>query len=252
MSFSAHLAGAAVLAISIGAPLAFAAGRPAQQSGAYVSSIQATSKSAAKDFAPDGNLEKAVWRKATRIKMERDAFSPAAYPQAATEVASVWTAENVYFAFRCKYTDLNLFEGKDAGKDFWTLWDRDVVEVFLNPQPERLNHYYEYEVAPNNLWIDLAIDLDKKPMNDPHWDSHYQHATHVDARNHVWTCEMRIPVRSMGSKPLQAGDAWRINIFRADGLGDDAHRRFLSWSPVKSERHSFHAPASFGVLRFEK
>ena len=72
----------------------------------------------------------------------------------------------VYFAYRCKYTTLNVYEGKDPSKDFWTLWDRDVVEIFLNPQPEHMQHYYEFEVAPNNLWIDLEIDLDKKPFDD--------------------------------------------------------------------------------------
>ena len=91
------------------------------------------------------------------------AFKPVTFPQSATEIASLWTPAYVYFAFRCKYTTLNLFEGKDPSKDFWTLWDRDVVEVFLNPHPEHMKHYYEFEVAPNNLWIDLEIDLDKKP-----------------------------------------------------------------------------------------
>jgi len=225
----------------------------AQPPGKYVSDVQTSSKFVAKDFVPDGNLEKAAWRGAVWTKIDRDAFNPTNYPQAATDVASLWTAQNVYFAYRCKYTVLNVYDSKDLSKDFWTLWDRDVVEVFLNPQPERLNHYYEFEVAPNNLWIDLEIDLDKKPFNEAAWESHFQHATRVDAQNHVWTCEMRIPVDSMGvNKPLAANDAWRINIFRADGPGDDAHRRFLSWSPVRNDKHSFHAPASFGVLKFVK
>jgi hypothetical protein len=159
----------------------------------------------------------------------------------------------VYFAFRCQATTLNVFEGKDPTKDFWTLWERDVVEVFLNPQPERMNHYYEFEVAPNNLWIDLEIDLDKTPFNDAGWDSHFQHATHFDAQKHMWTCEMRIPISAMGvSGPLQPGNTWRINFYRADGPGNDSQRRFLSWSPVRNPKHTFHTPASFGLMRFSK
>jgi hypothetical protein len=224
---------------------------PWKQPTVYVGKSQFISKSMEQDFIPDGNLEKPVWRAAHWVKVDHDPFKPAAYPQSATEIASLWTPRYVYFAYRCTYTSLNLYEVKDPDKDFWTLWDRDVVEVFLNPEPDRMKHYYEFEVAPNNLWIDLEIDLDKTPFNDAGWNSGFDHATHIDAAKHVWTCEMRIPVAGLnGAKPLVPGAEWRVNFFRADGLGDDAHRRFLSWSPVYNKTDSFHAPWSFGVIRF--
>ena len=61
-------------------------------------------------------------------------------------------------AFWCHYTELNLYLGEDAGQKRWELWNRDVAEVFLTPFPESLHRYWEFEVAPNNLWIDLAIE----------------------------------------------------------------------------------------------
>jgi hypothetical protein len=221
------------------------------QQSAYVSTSRMTSRFLAKDFTPDGNLEKPAWRSVPWVKAEHDAFKPVTYPQAMTQIASLWTPAYVYFAYRCKYTSLNLYDSKDTSKDFWQLWDRDVVEVFLNPQPERMRHYYEFEVAPNNLWIDLEIDLDKKPFGNAQWDSGFEHATHIDEKQHVWTCEMRIPVAPMqGGKELHANAEWRLNLFRADGLGNDTQRRFLSWSPVHNDNNSFHAPWSFGVIRF--
>lgn len=246
--------GAAVLIILCAGSLwAQATGISGSHPGPYDTDLQTVSKFIPADFVPDGNLEKNAWRRASWVKFDHDAFSPAVYPQSETEVASLWTQTHVYFAFRCRYTTLNLFEGKDATKDFWTLWDRDVVEVFLNPQPERLNHYFEFEVAPNNLWIDLEIDLDKNPFNDAGWDSHFEHITRIDAQKHSWTCEMRIPVSALGvASPLAAGSTWRINFYRADGPGADSERRFLSWSPVHSQKHTFHTPASFGLLRFAK
>ena len=219
----------------------------------YISDLWFVSKLTAKDFVPDSNLDKPVWRGATWVTLDHDAFNSATYPQSATDIASLWTPAYVYFAYRCRYTTLHVFEGKDPNKDFWTLWERDVVEVFLNPQPDRMRHYYEFEVAPNNLWIDLEIDLDKTPFNDPQWNSAFEHATRIDAKNHVWTCEVRIPVAAMnGPKSLEAGAAWRLNFFRADGPGDGSERRLLSWSPVQSDTHSFHSPWSFGVIRFVK
>ena len=230
-----------------------AAQGPDSQPQTYMSNSKLLARMAAEDFVPDGNLDKPAWRAAHWVKMDRDAFKPVTYPQSATEVASLWTPKYVYFAYRCQYTALNVYEGKDPSKDFWTLWDRDVVEVFLNPQPGHMRHYYEFEVAPNNLWIDLEIDLDKEPFNDPDWNSGYDHATRIDASRHVWTCEVRIPVASMNvSKPLAAGDEWRLNLFRADGLGDDKQRRFISWSPVHNDTGSFHSPWSFGVIEFVK
>jgi hypothetical protein len=219
----------------------------------YDSNLRLTSKFISEDFVSDGNLEKQVWRDANWAKVNRDAFSSSTYPQSEMQVDSLWTATNVLFAYRCKYTTLNLFEGKDPGKDFWTLWNRDVVEVFLNPQPERLNHYFEYEVAPNNLWIDLEIDLDKNPFNDSGWNSEFEHVEHIDTQNHVWTSEMRIPVRTLGGvMPIHANAVWRVNFYRADGMGADSERRFLSWSPVHSAKHSFHTPSSFGLIQFGK
>lgn len=230
-----------------------AAEAPSTHPVTYVSNSRFISNFTPQDFVPDGDLAKPAWRAVSWVEVDRDPFTHAQLPQAATEIASLWTPGYVYFAYRCKYTTLNLYEGKDPSKDFWTLWDRDVVEVFLNPQPEHMNHYYEFEVAPNNLWIDLEIDLDKNPFNDPKWDSGFEHATHIDEENHVWTCEMRIPVAGLkGTKPIEANTEWRMNLFRADGPGNDDQRRFLAWSPVQNETHSFHSPWSFGVIQFVK
>ena len=227
-------------------------GKPMSASSPYTSSLQTTAQFSREDFSPDGNLEKPAWRKAQWVTFSHDAFSPKSYPVSETAVASSWTAAYVYFAFRCKYATLNVYEGEDPAKEKWELWNRDVVEVFANPEPQRVNHYYEFEVSPNNLWIDLEIDLDKIPFNDSAWNSGFEHATRVDAAKHLWSCEMRIPLRSMNVPRLEANAEWRVNFFRADGPGSDAQRRFLSWSPVRSEKHSFHVPTSFGVIRFVK
>ena len=129
------------------------------QQTTYVSNSHLDSKRAASDFVPDGDLNKAAWRGAVWTEVVHDAFKPVTFPQSATHIATLWTPGYVYFAFRCKYTALNLYDSKDTSKDFWQLWDRDVVEIFLNPQPEHMRHYYEFEVAPNNLWIDLEINV---------------------------------------------------------------------------------------------
>jgi hypothetical protein len=217
----------------------------------YTSNVRINAKFASRDVVPDGDLTKSVWKHADWTEFDHDMSGQRNYPEAETRVAALWTATYVYFAFKCNYSTLNVYQGEDPVKERWELWNRDVVEVFANPEPARVNHYYEFEVAPNNQWIDLEIDKDKTPFNNAGWDSRFEHATRVDAKNHVWTCEMRIPVRSMGATAMRPDIEWRINFYRADGAGDDSQRRFLSWSTIP-EGKSFHVPTRFGVIRFVK
>ena len=101
------------------------------------------------------------------MKFDHDASGKSHYPEVSTRAASVWTETHIYFALWSRYDSLNVYEGEDPAAERWQLWDRDVVEVFLNPQPERVNHYYEFEVAPNNQWIDLEIDKTRRSSSLP-------------------------------------------------------------------------------------
>ena len=229
--------------------LAEVTGKPRSEPSPYTSDARITAKFSPEDFVPDGDLTKEAWQKAAWVRFDHSASGRPSFPQAETRVASLWTATHVYFAFQCKYSTLNIYAGEDPAKERWELWNRDVVEVFANPEPARVNHYYEFEVAPTNQWIDLEIDKDKVPFNDASWDSNFEHATRVDAKNHVWTCEMRIPVWSMNVLRVEPNTEWRINFYRADGPGDGSRRRFMSWSTIPEGR-TFHVPTRFGIIRF--
>lgn len=222
---------------------------PGGQKPVYSSSIQLDAKRSFVDFVPDGDLTKPSWKHAQWVEFDHDASGKSHYPEAATRVASVWTEKYIYFAFSSRYDSLNIYEGEDPKTERWQLWDRDVVEVFLNPQPERVNHYFEFEVAPNNQWIDLEIDKTKQPFNDASWNSGFEHATRVDAGHHIWTAEMRIPLASMNVKETHPGMQWRANLFRAAGRGADDQRKFLAWSIIPDAK-TFHVPARFGILKF--
>jgi Carbohydrate family 9 binding domain-like len=228
-------------------------GVPATQTAAstYSSDVHIDAKPAAADFTPDGNLSKKAWKNANWVEFSHSMSGNANYPAQATRVASLWSGKYIYFAFSCKYEVLNVFEGEDTSKERWELWNRDVAEVFLNPQPERQLHYYEFEVAPNNQWIDLEITRGEKPNHDASWNSGFEHAARVDSKNHVWTAEMRMPLVSMGVSEPKPGTEWRANFFRAAGKGADTQRMFLAWSIIP-EGTTFHVPSRFGILRLVK
>ena len=217
----------------------------------YASEVQLRAKRSPVDFLPDGDLAKPSWKHANSVEFDHDASGKPHYPELSTRVASVWTETYIYFFFWCRYDSLNVYEGEGPAVERWQLWDRDVVEVFLNPQPERVNHYYEFEVAPNNQWVDLEIDKTKEPFTDASWNSGFAHATRIGAKNHIWTAEMRIPIAPMNVAAIHPGTKWRVNFFRAAGKGGDEHRKFLAWSIIP-EGKTFHVPTRFGILQLEK
>lgn len=231
---------------TLGVSLARQAATASEQ--AYSSMASAETGHSSADFVPDGDLSKPLWKHAKWLEFDNDASGKSHYPELTTRVASLWTETQIYFAFSGRYDSLNTYEGENPKAERWQLWDRDVVEVFLNPQPERVNHYFEFEVAPNNQWIDLEIDKTKDPFNDASWNSGFEHATRIDAKHHVWTTEVRIPLAVMNVKDPRPGAQWRVNFFRAAGIGGEEHRKFLAWSTIP-EGKTFHVPTRFGILK---
>jgi hypothetical protein len=203
------------------------------------------------DIVPDGVLGK-FWATAKRVHFNEAGYSRKVYPKAETTVASRWTAKYLYLAFWCHYQKLNVYKGEDPKPERWGLWERDVVETFLNPKPEDPSHYYEFEVAPTNQWIDLEIHLHRHPFNNAKWNSGFEHATRIDAAHHIWTAEIRIPVAAMKVDAIHPGAEWRLNFYRDDGPGTGYARRKMSWGPLPLNLKStiFHQPASFGTIRF--
>jgi Carbohydrate family 9 binding domain-like len=221
------------------------------QTSPYQSNLEIESHFLSEDFIPDGDLGKDIWQQAAWVRFDHDMTGSRNFPQSETEVAARWTATQLYFAFRCRFSTLNVYADEDTAKEKWELWNRDVVEVFINPQPGHVNHYYEFEVSPNNQWIDLEIDKDKTPFNDPGWNSGFLHSTRIDAAHQLWLCEMRIPVGPMGVEEIRGGAEWRINFYRADGPGEGPSRRLMSWSTIPEGR-TFHVPTRFAIIRFVK
>jgi len=219
----------------------------------YPSKSEIISRFLIRDFDPDGNLQKGVWNGLECVVFDHDWKDEQHYPESVTRVGSLWTSSHLYFAFWCRYTEINVFTGEDPTLEKFALWDRDVVEVFLNPRPDQLHQYFEFEVAPNGQWVDLDIDLRKDLFYDHTWDSGFQHATRIDPVARIWMCEMKIPTAAVHVPAIRPGWECRVNFYRLDGCGDDSERRQLAWSPTYGTNPGayFHAPAHFGKIRCE-
>jgi hypothetical protein len=193
-----------------------------------------------------------IWAHAAVTTIEKDCSHQVDYPALKTEVRGFWTDSDLYLLFICPYKELNLWLPSDNSKDRLKLWDRDVVEIFLGDDWERIRHYREFEIAPTGDWVDLAIDLDK-PGDEAKWNSGWQRQGRIDEKNHIWYAAARVPWHSVSEKPIMAGSKWRANLYRIDGLGEDPVRHFMCWQPTcVVNRDPNHVPEHFGTLVFTK
>jgi hypothetical protein len=192
------------------------------------------------DFDVDGNLDKPAWKKARPVAVEYAIADGTARPALSTPVRCLWSDRYVYFAFACPFTKLTTFEPVSK-QERLGLWDKDVVEVFLAPDPSKITRYGEYEVAPTNERLDVLID---RPKSDFPWDSQFTSAVKVDEASKVWTAELKIPLDTLNAPRPAPGARWRLNLYRSDKAG----AVFMGWSPTMNG--SAHTPEKFGVLEF--
>jgi predicted TIM-barrel fold metal-dependent hydrolase len=189
-----------------------------------------------------------LWERAEPVCIEQRATDGQVRPELATAVRALWSDRYLYLAFEAPFTRLTVFEPALAGAERValdqpgaSLWDRDVVEAFIGSELESPGRYVELEVAPTNERLDVRVDL---PRKDFAWASGFESTSVVDARRKVWTCQMRVPIASLGAHVPKPGTVWRLNLFRCDR----ANRAFLAWRPPLSG--SFHEPSRFGFLEF--
>ena len=198
----------------------------------------------ARDFKPDGRLREREWSRATPFRLEQEAVDGRARPESSTTCRVLWSNRFLYLAYECPFTELTDFgkarSGERVSKE-GSLWDKDVVEFFCAPDPSQLNHYTEYEWAPNNEALDLRL---RRPESDFAWSSGMEWQVRVDRGRKVWTSEVRIPLSALSETAPKVGTRWRANLYRIDR----AHRAFLASNPLLSG--SFHTPERFGWLEF--
>ena len=193
------------------------------------------------DFELDGELNDAVWQKATPVSVEYGSLKYDARPELATRVRVLYSEKFLYFGWECPFTKLTVFDTPSADRERLGLWDRDVAEVFVGSDAKNINRYAEYEVAPTNERLDVLLNLPEKSFA---WDGRGQSAVKVDKKRKVWTVEWRMPLELLASDKPAPGSRWRLNLYRCDR----ANNAFLAWSPVL--KGSFHTPEKFGVLEF--
>jgi Carbohydrate family 9 binding domain-like len=183
------------------------------------------------------------WRKAKPVRFEADWQGKNADPHRQTEVRLLWTPEFLYLRFVARYRLITVFDDADPGGRRDKLWDRDVAEVFLQPDPAQLRRYKEFEVSPNGFWIDLEIANGALQ----HIKSGLRRRASIDEATETWAAELAIPMKSL-LQHFDPASVWRVNFFRVEGPTEP--RFYSSWQSTNTPQPNFHIPERFGFLRF--
>ena len=186
----------------------------------------------------DGDLSERAWADITAIVdfvNNRDGSRSTI----STEARLLYDDKFLYFAFRA--VDKNIWATMKRRDEH--LWLEEVVEVFLQANPE-IPNYIELEVNPLGTMLDIYLLDTRKPLHYESWNSEklrwaVRVAGTVDGKDgdREWSCEIALPLEDIVTAthlPPQPGDRWRMNLYRVEklpkvaelGVVADSARRF--------------------------
>ena len=204
-----------------------------------------------------GDLLNSEWSKAPATKIDRYWSGDVAPLSRQAEVRILWSAKALHVCFACRQGEPLVVSDKPQTKTkTMGLWDRDVCEIFIAPDPNLVERYFEFEAAPTGEWLDVAIHWTPE-KRDSDWEfrsgmscAALSMTTKGGAGNDFEQIliAMRIPWNHWIHEP-QKGERWRVNLFRC--VGKDPNRGYLAWQPTRTPQPGFHLPQVFGRLLFE-
>jgi hypothetical protein len=190
-------------------------------------------------------LDSPQWKRTKPIQIGHYWSGEKAPASRHAEARILWSNKALHVRFVCQQAEPLVISSKpQTAKKTIGLWDRDVCEIFIAPDPNIVERYLEFEAAPTGEWLDMAIHW---TPNKRETDWEFQSGMTVGARveKDRVLIAMRIPWNRWIHQP-QKGERWRINLFRC--VGSDPGRGYLAWQPTRTPKPNFHVPQVFGWL----
>lgn len=194
-----------------------------------------------------GEFDHQNWKKAEEISIEKYWSGEFAPSSRHAKGKLLWSAYALYIRFEAYQSEplviseKPILETKTRG-----LWDRDVCEIFIAPNREEPNRYFEFEIAPTGEWLDLEVrQFSGNRRTDFDYDSKMKSAAKIE-NGKVWMA-IKMEWQAFGRIP-KSGDVWCGNLFRCVGSGET--RGYLAWQPTRTDAPNFHIPEAFGEFEF--
>jgi alpha-galactosidase len=184
-----------------------------------------------------------AWEMASALHFDADWQGKNADALRETEVRLLWNSETLYLRFQARYREITTFSDAAPNGRRDRLWDRDVAEVFLQPDSSDPRRYKEFEISPNGFWIDLEI----APSEKHELQSGLKRRAQIDEKKKLWAAELSIPMKSLVAH-FDSAAMWRVNFYRVEGSAEP--RFYSAWRPTGTPQPNFHIPDAFGRLIF--
>lgn len=201
-----------------------------------------------KDFSVS-ELDNKSWKQAEDVLVDKYWSGEKAPAGRHFKTRLLWSDNALYVRFEANQKEpLTVSEKPNLNSKTRGLWDRDVCEIFLAPNPSEFRKYFEFEIAPNGEWIDLGI-YQKPDERITDWDYNSGMKSFSKIEKDKIIMAIKIEWKAFGKTP-KAGNIWKGNIFRCIGAGEA--RGYLAWQPTYTKEPSFHVPEKFGEFEFSK
>jgi hypothetical protein len=189
-----------------------------------------------------------AWEQCRPVRIEHYWSGEAAPAERQAEARVCWSDEALHVRFVGEqHEPLNVSENPILDKKTLGLWDRDVCEIFVAPDPAHPERYFEFEASPTGEWVDLGI-LITPTGRETDWDFDSGMTTAAKLEAKSVKIAIRIPWSDAIPRPAR-GDVWQTNLFRC--VGPEAPERYLAWRPTRTTEPNYHVPEAFGMLRFD-
>jgi cellulose/xylan binding protein with CBM9 domain len=202
----------------------------------------------------DGRLDEPAWFAAPSVGPFRFAWWKAGKKEQ-TVAKMLWDDEYLYVAFLCQDAHVSAVQTRHDT----SVWLDDCVEVFVAPERNRPDAYFNLEMNVNGAVYDDFHPHGAGSERRPGWNAKgLQIATHVNGtlnndadQDDSWTLEVAIPFKayrqSLPNVFPKPGDVWRLNLNRCGGKTNE---QFSQWAPGTEKMPQFHTPRDFGFVHF--
>lgn len=188
----------------------------------------------------DGKRE-TTWNHAPAISFDTDYTG--AHTETRTTVRLLWNAQALFALFELENAGFNVDRTLDPKLEHVKLYEEDCVELFLAPDPEHRERYYEIELGPFGHFFDLELDRAKKSSNTA-WSSGLEVRATRDASRRTAVIEARFASPDI-ARVLTPGARLPFALYRTEGRSP---RQYLAFSPPRTKKPNFHVPEAFATL----
>jgi len=172
-----------------------------------------------------------------------------------TEAKMLWDDEYLYVSYVCQDAHISATRLTRGS----SVWYDDCVEVFIAPNPDDPQNYFNREMNVNGAFLEGHHPRGINTKSKERWRAHgIQIATKMvgtlsddsDEDSH-WVLEVAVPLSAYAKVakdvPPKPGQIWHLNLNRCGGKTNE---QYSQWSPSQTDEPAFHIPVAFGKVNF--